>query len=193
MSFRDDKYPDSACCGPALLALRAVGEIAEEEAATCVKCSFPFCIMDEARRVSDLSRAYVTRGMLNLGLTARAIADKLGINRRTIYRYKIPISNCHWCNIDQSPSNVFYRTRASTLAYDEDKVVVVLSNHRHATEREYATINYLTESTFPQGVLRNGNGNVHDHWEVTNVGKPEAQKVYRNMDFLSQFTDKLRR
>lgn len=192
MSLEGGYYPDDICCKPALLALRAMNKIAYNEIAACNKCPFPFCIKDEARSIDRLSRSYLIRGMLELGDSVNIIASKLGISKRTIYRTEVPISKCHWCNIDSMQNNVFCRTRVSTVAFDRDKIVVVLSKHKHANKQECKLTEYLIENMFPDSILRAGNGSTHEHWEVANVSMEEAQKVYKNMDFLSKFTRVLR-
>ena len=193
MSIDGGQFTDNTCCEPGLLALRAAGKIAQDETAVCDKCLFPFCVMHEARKVNRISRAYLIAGMAELGIAKAAIASKLGIKTRTVYRSIVPVSKCHWCNVDNSPSNVFCRTSTSTVAFDKNDVVVVLSSHRHATKHEYGLASNLIENMFPYGVLHSGNGDVHGHWEVTNVSKDEAQEVYGNMKFLGQFTHKLGR
>jgi len=193
MSIDGGQYPDNTCCPLGLLVLRATKKVAQDETATCDECLFPFCVMVEARNIDSLSRAYLASGMMKLGYAVQTIASRLNVNERSVYRYEIPISKCHWCNVDKSPTNVFCRTSAITLAFDEDKVVAVLSSHRHASKRESSLAANLVGNLFPYAVLHAGNGDVHEHWSVTNVSREEAQEVYENMNFLSQFTNKLGR
>jgi len=103
--------------------------------------------------------------------------------------YSKRFKQCHWCNLDAMTSGIFCRTSICTVTFDEDSVVVLLSSHRKASKSDYSAVELLVENMIPDAVIKNGGDDEHSHWTIET---DEAKEIYRKMEFLNTFSDKLR-
>ena len=197
-SWIKEDYDNDSCCEPALLALRALGRLRQQETAGCDKCPFPFCIMNEARTFNKAAQDCLVAGMDKLNMTAQQISSQLGMNIRTVHRArrkeaeKPDMGICYWCLLDKVKENVFCRPNYCSMVYSDNKVVVVLAEHRKANNQEESLVNGLASFLFPDGGLVKLNGTVHEHWTVSNVSVKEANVVLEKTEFLSAFAPEIR-
>lgn len=195
MIVHEEKFEAGKCCKMAANALDALG-MHDKVDAGCNACPFPFCVQCEARAVKRRARALleqqasILRGGVRLRM--RLLASELGITTRTLRRRTKAASECHWCAVDNISREAFCRSSTCTVALDEGKIVVALSQHRHASVNEFKLVETLVGSLFPDGVLKNGDESVHSHWEIGRVSEEEKSRVYSQMEMLSKFAPTLR-
>ena len=188
----EDLHPYDEGCTDGLLALK---KNPKTDTMSCTDCPYPFCVRDEANRIRNMARDVSIMAMLTMNASVKAIAEKTGMEVRTVYdvawKNRV-VKGCYWCKLNYKPGGVFCRTNIATVTYDNDTIAVTLIEHRIATLNEYSFVDTLVEGMFPDGVLQNHSESPHSHWVINRVSGDEARHVYDRMKELSVYTSRLR-
>lgn len=190
------EYEEQECCKSAIAALGNDGR----KHLCAFDCPFPFCIKIDARllkRRLNNQLARVEQAMLEgyMRPTISLLASELGVSQRTINRrMKVASENkCYWCLVDRLSDRVICRTKTCTVALGDKGVMIALAGHRKASTLEHKLVGMLSETLFPDGVLKLvDDNNEHSHWEMPNVEMEEANRVYDRMTELSKYAPVLR-